>query len=72
MSTRTHARTRTNAAHVITQWDTELHTPGFLCPTTRESSPSPNNTQQRDACKSSPHVWPACILTQAGQARQGV
>lgn len=29
-------RTRTNAAHVITQWDTELHTPGFLCPTTQE------------------------------------
>lgn len=64
-------RTRTNAAHVITQWDTELHTLGFLCPTTRESSPPPHNTQH-DAIKSSPHFWPACILTQAGQARQGV
>lgn len=63
--------TRTNAAHVITQWDTELHTPGFLCPTTREPSPSPNSTQ-RDACKPSPHLWPACLLTQTGQAGQGV
>lgn len=60
-------RTRTNAAHVITRWDTELHTPEFLCHTTRESFPSPNSIQ-RDACKPSPRFWPAGILPHPGWA----